>query len=697
MTWVRHVSWAVRSASLFTCGLLFMVGVISFTAHDREIPPGTSALVRITNVKTSETAAVSALETVAVDRGVNLLRIGANPVGPEAPPWYFVFVGDERLLTEILSDESYPAFSPSQSPRLFDGSEVIEMNQPVRGSYAVVGRTSITELDAALTLAGFSAEVSAVHPVLDYLARVLQSSSWPALLAALLALGLVTIQWVVASRRSLAVLQVSGRSGLCLTLQQLTGLMVTYTASGLVVLALGTALLACYNDLNQYRWFIPWFVIPLVIIGGGVAVTHVVASVLALRLSPLRSLSGARPVLLLAVIASVSQLTVLVLVFATAAQTIAGALSLASDARTFDHWEGESGSVTAQINLNAFENPGSRVLSDDVADAYRKFAQITSRLDDEGSAVLSLHQTASDTGLEDARITSYEPFGGNSMIVNDNYLDCHSVVDPAGHPITDLDTAAGRIDLLVPESLLEHGDALRESWSSSTLAARDPYGLGAPPESYDVTIHPVADDQTIFNYGDSGRMENWTQRGPVVAVVSLETGYLSPHNLLGVAANDGNLVFTDADAFRALAADHALLERFSSVSSPASSAAEQMRERTSRITILFGSALIGVTVLVAAMLLVSAVYTDTRRRSSFVKHTQGWSWLRVHQAFVVTSLGSSAAVLALTVPVLGPAAGLTLEASGLLTLGVFSVAAVVLAVGTLSLDRRARADLLSRH
>lgn len=694
----RRAHPLVWIASACACGLLFLLGALSYQASDRELPPGSTAVVQVQQVTASEREAIAALENAAQTHHVNLLRIGANPAGPDASPWYFAFIGDQALFESNFPAGAYPAFSPNAIPEVFNGSELSARDQPVRGTYAVQGmdvdRFAIQE---TLANAGLGAQTQLVDPARNYLSGLLRSSSWPLLLTSVLGLALSIVYWVTFSRKSTAIQELHGFRPARIIFEQSLTIISVFISASVLTLALGSGLLLLYNGGNQFLLFIPWVLQPMLVLGGIAVGTQLLASVSALKLPGYAAVKGARPMRLLGVAAALSQAVMLVLVYASVVQASGGAAAVATDSRTFENWEPDERSVTVQINPHAFEDPSSGTFEPDVAAAYRSFGEIFTRLDGEGSAVLSAHRSNQDTGVPNAPLESYGPSGGNALVVNNNYLERHPLLDSAGAQLKGLPSKPGTVHLLIPEHLAPQSEALTASWAKSTLMAWDPIFANEPDAAFAVVPHIIKDGQQVFNYGNTWDMKRWVQTGPVVAVVSPQTRYISDYILLGVAANNGNVVFTDADRFRALSGQAGLMQRFSGVNSPATHAAQQLRERNTQLFIAVGNAFIGAMTLLVAVILLAAIYADAVRFRSFLKRTHGWRATRIHWPFVGAVTVASATVIAASMVLLRPVGFATDTVMATVAMIMSLTVAGSIVAATASLDRRARADLIKRR
>lgn len=693
----RHLHLLVRLAVLCAAGLIFALGVISYQTRDRDVPPGTTSTIHVQQVATSEAAAVSALETAAADAGVNLIRLGANPDGPSSAPWYFTFIGDRAAFDEEFPDGRYPAFAPSSAPELFSSSQLIELNQPIRGTYAVQGsEEGAAAASESLNSAGLTNARASVDTARNYMIGLLASSSWPALIAALLALSLSVVYWVVSSRRATSIQELHGMPRSRVTLNQAGGLALNLIPLTAAVVAAGIVFLYYYNGLAQISHFWPWVLTPMVILIVLTLAVQLVASVSVLRLDIYRAIKGARPVRLLAASAVLSQFVMVALVFFSLLQSAGSIATITSDSRTFAYWERGSG-VTVQVNPNAMERPGDDEVASDVVQAHADFATIFHELEADGSAVLSFHRSDEETGTSDAEIASYGPLRGNSMVVNNTYLDNNQVLAANGTRVTDIPPAPGKLTLLVPEALEGEAAVIADDWANNSLAGSDPFSDERARESFTVEVLLTRDGQEVFNYGDTWRMERWTQSDPVIAVVSEQTEYFSDYNLLRVAANTGNVVFSDPDRFREMVEEFDLGQRFSSISDPAALAAEQLRERTTQLLISGATALVGLVVIIGAVGLLAALYTNAVQLSSFVRRLHGHPAGRIHWRFVVGMTTLTVAATALAALLLEPAGLAGRSLSIVLAVGVVSVVVAVLLIAVGIFDSRMRATLIKQR
>ena len=387
----------------------------------------------------------------------------------------------------------------------------------------------------------------------------------------------------------------------------------------------------------------------------------------------------------------------LVLLCVAISHSVGAISAISADSRSFSNWESEEASVTVQINPNAFEDPTTTTFETEVAEAYASFAEIFNSMNNEGSAVLSFHQVDQATGVPDAPDSSYAPLGGNSMIVNNNYLDRHTILDDQGNAVELYPAEENVLHLLLPERLHHRKAEIKTLWSESTLTSWDPISGETPNSSFDVVVHAIDDSQEVFNYGDTWKMENWTQSSPVIAVVSPETNFISDYVLLGVAANDGNVIFTDAQEFQDQADSAGLTSRFSGVSTAASHAAERLRDRSSALIIEIGNAVAGFLALLLTTAVLTSIYVNNTRRQSFLKRIHGWVAARIHWPFVATMTIASSIFIAVTGSILATTehvSGTIVTFVGIaMTLLVLIVTSIAVAV----FDSRARSELIKRQ
>ncbi|MFJ6456594.1 hypothetical protein [Paenarthrobacter sp. NPDC091669] len=636
-------------------GLVFVFVVIflSYQTKDSSIPVGTRGQFFITATTSVPGEAIQAIEQAAAVSGQNIYKQGTNPSETGAAPWYFSFVGNKLLHEQNMGANEYPSFDPATKPEVFVADLLID--QGVVGAYVTTADASeLARIINVLNDAGIDTEVIRHSDAEIFLSGVFGTAAAPTLIALLLALSLSIVYASAHNRRSTAIQILHGYSVARTGVSEVLAFTRFFAIASFGLLFGATLFLTFYNGLNQYASFMAWLGVGLVAVFSFMTAIYILALIFQRAIDPLRLLKGDQSFRTLGVAAGVTQIASVVLVYAVATSSMASYVSLDADSVSVDRWAAERGSVTLQINPHTLNDRDPERIDPAVRKVFRDFGDTYNNLDRIGAAVLAIHPRKDASRPPAPGYSAYNPDTGNSLIVNNNYLARNQILSEEGDPVRQLPSLENGIHLLIPEGARAQTAKIVAEYQNLNWHK---WELGVPSESYpplDVSVVYTKDHQDVFNYGDTWDMKNWTQTDPVIAVVSPESDVFSGWYLLTVAANSGNVIFTDDAVFKAAAANSGLERHLVAVTAPALRAIDDLNKRTATMTLNATNVGVSLLVLFLAIGVLAAIYIDRNKRSIFLKYIHGWNFLRTHGFYlVVITMGSAVALLLSTNAVSG--------------------------------------------
>ncbi|WP_458114329.1 hypothetical protein M1D88_09800 [Arthrobacter sp. R1-13] len=635
---------SIISAVIFAIVVVFL----SYQMKDASIPPGTQGQFAVTRSSLTQPEAIAAIETAAQKLNINVYKRGTNPAQVSAAPWYFSFIGNSESHNKNMGVHGYPAFDPSRSPSTISGSEI--GNQGVTGSYTTTaGGPVLKSLLVALDTAGIENEITSETALETFLRGVLTTSSAPILIALLLALGLSVFYTASYNRKSSGIKFLHGYGTVRRAAAELFAFSRLFFVAGLALSACTTVFLLLYNGLNQYFQFMAWLLASLGVIYIFMLLAYAAALI---ALPPLRIaqlLKGEKPLTQLGMAAGLTQAVSLVLVYAVATTAWTSYSTLTKDELSLERWAGEEHSVTMQINPYTLNDRDSKNIDPAVRQVFRDFLPTYTEMDSRGMAVLSVHPRQNPNQTEARGLSPYNPESGNSLIVNNTYLDRNAVLDESGGRIVALPKQRNHIELLVPSSAKSDtarivNEFRNLNWHTWELGT--PMGT-LPP--VDISVTYTKDGQDIFNYGDTADMKSWIQRDPVIAVVTEASDFFSGWYLLTVAANSGQITFTEPKELDNAVVASGLDKHLVGVSSSSIRALEELDKRKTEMAMHLVNIAVSFLVLLLSISILAAIYVDRNRVSVFLKHVHGWTYFRTHGFYVlINGMGGALALLVAT-------------------------------------------------
>lgn len=679
------------------CALLFILVVtfLSYQTKDASIPPGTQGQFVITRTTVTPPDALKLLEAQAEELQVNIYKRGYNPDDSAAPPWYFSFVGNPESHRNNMGELDYPAFNPGVTPSVYHGIDVAE--QGIIGTYSTTATPEETRsLLHSLLQGGIQSELITASELQIFLQGVLTTSSTPILVALGLALTLSIFYTATYNLKANAIKYLHGHSPIRTAGSELAQFLRFYTFSSLIVLAATSSALVFYNGLNQFVPFMQWVVPAVIGLFGFMLLVYVTALTILPRPDAVQLLKGRKPLLPLTLAAGTTQVLGLMLIYAVVTASWTANVALQADEQNFDKWAPEAHSVTLQINLRTLDDRDPQNITPEVRRIFRDFLPTYETLNASGMAVLSIHPRQNPSQTSARGLSQYNPDSGNSLIVNNQFLQRNQVLNETGERILDLPSSNNHIDLLIPTSARAETSRIVEEYRNLNWHR---WELGTPTpqlQPLDISVLYTQTDQEVFNYGDSGEMKEWTQKDPVIAVVNRASDVFSGWYLLTVAANSGHVTFTDSSSITALSADSGLDKHLVALSSSSVKALEQLEKRSAEASMNTTNIVVSSLVLMLSVMIMAAIYIDRNKLAVFLKYVHGWSFSRTHGYYVLVSTMGGAFSLLLITNLISETA--RVERSTALGLGalVLSLAAGGVLTAVYFDEKRTRGDFVKR-
>lgn len=658
---MQQLPWISRAAVAVSICIALLLAFQFTVTQDRSVPLGTRSSFTISGLPDDATKA-QALEAIlasAQHESVNVYKVTVDPREVGTGRVLFSFVGNPAEHAALFPDDRYPAFDPRYSTTLLRFDAIT--TQDVRGLFVTTGDESAAHrLIADLREAGFEAS-TATEPSNFLAIRALNDSgAGPVALGAVLGLLLALGYSVTHQRKIFAVKAIHGFTDS----RVLAGVLVPFsgfywTSALLLGLAALIATLV-YNGGAQLGAFAATAASALV----AVYVLAVAAQTVMVAAAPakpdVRYLKGARPLAFLLVLALTVQVLVLGVGYSVLSSTARLYASTAADEAQSQTWLSASGVVSLRF--------GGYNTQRDFEEMTSSVGQLFRAQEASSRAILAFHSRA-PLQLQ----SGYGPDQGNSMIVNNVYLDLQEVRAVDGERIEGLAEEESRMYLLIPEHLRPLTETIEAEFRAF---AEFQSSLAAAPAAISISTLYTADGQTIFNYGSLSSMEQTTQPDPVIAVIPAASGVLSDDFYLG-ATTTANALFTDSDAVDAEIKARGLESHILSIDSVSDQALASIDERRGRMAAYAGGIVMILLVMVFSTGVLASIYCDRNKQSLFTKYVLGWTFLRTHGAYLLATLALSCAIL-VGCSVLGMVGSATGYAVAVAALVLNLVAAVLL-------------------
>ncbi|OZG50307.1 hypothetical protein BOCO_0824 [Bombiscardovia coagulans] len=603
---------------------------------DQMQPAGTSTSFAVEEVTAaSKKAALAEIQRSAEDLHINIYKIQPDAHDSYRSRVLFVFVGDVTAFYEH-GGYAYPTFSAADQKTQVRPASAIN-TEDVRGSYAAsANATQLESIGARLRAAGIQTRQEE-NSLLSALVYSLGQGSMAAPLVIVAATLIVAIGYDTSRNRKIhAIKTLHGYGRAPILCSELTDFGAV-SLFGLIALALlGLPVLFWYTHGNQLGRFLS------VLLGGeGYLLLFCVLSLLvlggaaSLRDSIPEVIKGQGAVIRDGVLAAVVQVVVLAVMFGTAS----GALNRIEAVRHTEDQLGRWSSLPSAYVLRLLVH---RHHADDVEEAP-KLLRIIQDMDKQGQVLLvdhSVQEVQQVTGQSSS--ASYELGGSRSMLVNPRYLGIETVLDTAGKPLHVGEQPEGTFTLLVPDSYDGNIQELKDTYIDRfTQICSTPVNActSAPIQG---KVIRIKSGQALATFHGTQFMpaedqQDLTVTDPVLAVVSPSAGVPGAIDYLSYASR-AEVLFFDADGLDRRLTQAGIREGYQGIDNAADSVAVtlSMTKREQRGDVL--GLLVGAFATLLSTLVCTSVYSQKRRRASFVEMIHGYGFLRRHASFFSTEL-----------------------------------------------------------
>ncbi|MDR1440932.1 MAG: hypothetical protein LBJ02_00815 [Bifidobacteriaceae bacterium] len=624
----------LRFERLAVVGLAVVAGLIaffSFQEREQELPGGANASFEVLDVDDglSGQEAVTAIQEQVSQAGATVFKIAADLKDPVHGRVLYVFGAE----ADRHGVRGYPDFVRGLHTAVLPAEEMGARD--LRGQYVWRGsRSQLNQAMSALQDRGIAVAVDSTA-YLSVSGFLREESGWLRV-GGICVIGLFVAvsHGTVIRRRRDAILATHGRMAFASYFKDLATFAAHSVATVGAVGVAGVCLLGWYNQWHQLDRFVVW--------AGGVeaaaivvvALVHSVTYFIRPPLAFVALLKGQRPLGYSAVTAAAAQVAVLALVFATAA-TLSAQLDRLKDLQVYDQqWERIGDLVGPGIRANPSE-----------AEVMNAFEAFVLRQDAEGKVLMA--QGNSTWGCEhcDTGIAVGE---GNTMLVNPEFFERVSVLDRAGDRMK---PGEDRYLTLIPEHLAGETRAYvaagREFAEAEYLDFQeDTTVIGAPPLEPEPVL--IADGQEVFAFADPWLDSPKILTDPVIYVLPLGLGIISPGDLFSLSTSD-NLLFTDGtaieDAMETAPLGDRLLPPTPYAERPLAAMAATHAQRNMTMVMIA----LAVLVLAFADGILVAAYCLRHRQSLFSRLVNGWSPDRLATPLAAGVALGGIAVLAATI------------------------------------------------
>lgn len=625
----RIAAAAVWMAIAFTAIVAFQVVV----TVDEVQPAGTRTAFDVVALDASSKGV--AVETIdAAARGLhrNVYKVQPDPQGSMQGRVLFAFVGDPDAF-EARGGDRYEDVSPTtMSTRVLSSSQIT--TEDLRGRY--VSDASAEEIDRmveTLTEQGVEARRADVGAPALLAYSVSQANLTGPFVVILLALGLALSYSAARHRKVYAVRELHGYRRASDVGAELRSATVVFAAGTVVTVVVGLPTLAMYNGLHHLATLARVAAVALTVLYLVVVALVVVAVVSTPRGDVPDVLKGERATVREGVLAAVTQVVVLAVVIATTSAATARLDAVGGTLAELGRW-------TTGDPLYALRLSTTGTHQDDLT-AAPGLAEAITALDERGEVLLVGFQGDLTDDTDGAAAAA--PSGARSLLVNDAYLERETVLDTDGRRIRHLDGGPDRFTLLVPQSYPGDVDALLGEYVTyfrdfaCTSGDPDPDASCSPVG----TVVRTAAGQQLFAYNGTGFLPAQMQErmfvdDPVVAVLQVDSGLLSPMEYLSYASRD-DVLFGDPSTLDRELRAHGVAGAFQGIDNAADAVTTSVALSQRQLRMDAVGLVLGWVVLVLSSVVMVTVYCDRRRRPMFVELIHGRSFVERHWRYAVAA------------------------------------------------------------
>lgn len=515
-------------------------------------------------------------------------------------------------------EDGYPAFSSGYRT---DVHPVAELGQrDPRGFYYVFGSDAAAE-SLVRTFTGLGMVASVNHPFSVAQLSPVYAGSALYLSFFVVALAAVTMTGagVLLNAKAYGVLRLQGKSFWQILLRDTRQLAVFWSIAFGSVSAVTLLLLGLYNGLAWIGWFTSIALGIAAVLSLIALVTHAIMLRLTFRTDVLRALKGELPAKAASLSAYLVRIPALLLALSIAtAVVLAGQDVLArQESRKAYAKIGDTASV--RFNGSLASEAALRALDENVGPWLR-------RADRDGQIIVAGHR--------DLRLAAIPGLTkGDLLIVNESFLAEQPVLDPSGHRHEPTAGVPDRVRLLVPESLAQYADRLKER-TPGWLSPSDPDKVG-PAQ---VKTLRSKDGQRVFTYNPRGKSQAADNPGaddslvtdPVIIVFPDGSPFLSDKSYTAYASQR-SVVFRDPDDVTAAIKERHLESYVTAVTPVGQDAAVELRRIDGDFRLQVFNLVVAVAVLLITGVGVCIVHSRKNAQAIFARHISGWTFTATHR------------------------------------------------------------------
>ncbi|MFD4226296.1 bacteriocin-associated integral membrane family protein [Streptomyces sp. NPDC058545] len=515
-------------------------------------------------------------------------------------------------------EDGYPAFSSGYRT---DVHPVAELGQrDPRGFYYVFGSDAAAE-SLVRTFTGLGMVASVNHPFSVAQLSPVYAGSALYLSFFVVALAAVTMTGagVLLNAKAYGVLRLQGKSFGQILLRDTRQLAVFWSIAFGSVSAVTLLLLGLYNGLAWIGWFTSIALGIAAVLSLIALATHAIMLRLTFRTDVLRALKGELPAKAASLSAYLVRIPALLLALGIAtAVVLAGQDVLArQESRKAYAKIGDTASV--RFNGSLASEAALRALDENVGPWLR-------RADRDGQIIVAGHR--------DLRLAAIPGLTkGDLLIVNESFLAEQPVLDPSGHRHEPTAGVPDRVRLLVPESLAQYADRLKER-TPGWLSPSDPDKVG-PAQ---VETLRSKDGQRVFTYNPRGKSQAADNPGaddslvtdPVIIVFPDGSPFLSDKSYTAYASQR-SVVFRDPDDVTAAIKERHLESYVTAVTPVGQDAAVELRRIDGDFRLQVFNLVVAVAVLLITGVGVCIVHSRKNAQAIFARHISGWTFTATHR------------------------------------------------------------------
>lgn len=673
---------------------LVVASVVAFQltiSIDEAQPAGTQSAFSVTAVNTpTKGVAVDAISSTADNLNLNIFKVQPAPQDSTKSRILFAFIGNSTAF-ESHGGFDYPAFSAQGvTTKVAPASRLT--TEDLRGRYvtdATAGQ--MTSLLALLGNKGIEAKNDTVGLPSLLIYSVQRGNLAGSFVIVALALGLATFYSVTRNRKVHALKDLHGYRRLANLRTEVFGATATFVVGAASLLLIVLPLLAVYNHFHQGIRFFSVLGVTMAVVYMAVVVLVAIGMWLLPRIAIPQVLKGEQGLLRNGVLAAVAQVAILAIVLATTSASMNRVEAINASLGVSDFWSQGAPLYALRLGVS-----GSH--EDDVRDSSG-FAAVVTDMERANQALLVSY---AGQGSPDDTTAPDGPEGNNSLIANNEYLERQVVRSDEGQRITALQATKDAFTLLIPRSYNGDPQELLQKYSeyfrgfACTIGRSDDDKFSCDPQGSIVFTQP---GQDLFTFSGTSFFPAELQRDPlflkdpIIAVVSANSGLISPFQYFSYASQD-DVLFSDPAALRDALQRQGISGSFQGIDNAADAVATSRALSKQELRMDAFSLPLGWAVLILASSIMAMVYCDRRKRPMFVELIHGYSFTSRHWRYLVAgSLLSLAGIGVAAVAGKNLTSGREITAAGAL----FTAQLVITLAAVKIYESRFRADFIKRY